>query len=233
MLKNTIAGSSYGFSATRINSLGAAEYTLVTIAADVSGSVSGFEKDIERAIKEVVKACRHSPRADNLMLRLVMFDHSLVEIHGFKPLMGCDPSDYDGCLHIGGTTALFDAAHNAVAAVAQYGKDLSDNDFEVNGIVFVMTDGLDNASSMKPAGRVEHALASKRLHTKCGLMIAEARGLASQIYSDLCAGVFKQPIMRTFIDIDCQKAVLECVAAENIGNLRTDNNANTKIQKCP
>jgi hypothetical protein len=149
MKQQTIAGSSYGFSATRIADLGAAEYTLVTIAADISGSVSGFERDIERAIKEVVKACRHSPRADNLMLRLVAFDHRLDEIHGFKPLMGCDPTDYDGCLRIGGTTALFDASHNAVSAVAQYGKDLSDNDFEVNGIVFVMTDGLDNASSVK------------------------------------------------------------------------------------
>ncbi len=147
MLNNNIAGSHYGFSATRIDDLGAAEYTLVTIAADVSGSVSGFERDIERAIKEVVKACRHSPRADNLMLRLTTFDHRLTEVHGFKPLMGCAPDDYDGCLSIGGSTAPFDAAHNAVAAVAQYGKDLTANDFEANGIVFVMTDGLDNASS--------------------------------------------------------------------------------------
>lgn len=156
MNKHKITGSHYGFSATRINDLGAAEYTLVTIAADVSGSVGGFEKDIEKAIKEVVKACRHSPRADNLMLRLVMFDHNLKEIHGFKPLMGCDPADYDGCLRIGGTTALMDAAHNAVSAVAQYGKDLADNDFEANGIVFVMTDGLDNASTMS-AGDVKKA----------------------------------------------------------------------------
>ncbi len=146
-----IPGSNYGFSATKIADLGAAEYTLVTIAADVSGSVSGFERDIERAIMEVVKACRHSPRADNLMLRLTTFDHRVKEIHGFKPLMGFDPNDYAGCLSIGGSTALFDATHNAVGGVRQYGKDLAANDFEANGIVFVMTDGLDNASHVKPA----------------------------------------------------------------------------------
>ncbi len=143
-----IHGSSYGFSATRINDLGAAEYTLVTIAADVSGSVQGFEQDIERTIVEVVRACRHSPRADNLMLRLVTFDHRLEEVHGFKPLMGCNPDDYRGCLRVGGTTALLDATHNAVAALTQYAQSLSQSDFDANGIVFVITDGLDNASSV-------------------------------------------------------------------------------------
>lgn len=152
-----IKGSHYGFSATRVGDLGAAEYTLVTISADVSGSVCAFEKDIERCIKEVVRACRHSPRADNLMLRLTMFDHQVSEVHGFKPLPGCDLADYDHCLKIGGTTALYDAAHNAIEAMSLYGATLSSADFDVNGIVFVITDGMDNASSVK-AKAVETAL---------------------------------------------------------------------------
>ncbi len=155
--KHSITSSHYGFSAARIDSLGAAEYTLVTIAADVSGSVSGFEREIERCIKEVVSACRCSPRADNLMARTLMFDSALTEIHGFKPLANCQPADYDGCLRIGGTTALYDAAHNAVEAVSSYGKQLSDADFDVNGIVFVITDGGDNASRL-PAKSVNQAL---------------------------------------------------------------------------
>lgn len=174
MNKHTIVGSSYGFSATRIHDLGAAEYTLVTIAADVSGSVDGFERDIERAIREIVDACRHSPRADNLMLRLTMFDHQLTEIHGFKPLMGCHPNDYDGCLKIGGTTALFDAAHNAVAAVAHYGKDLADNDFDANGIIFVMTDGYDNASSADATAvkkALKKAIVSESLESLVSILV--------------------------------------------------------------
>ena len=63
------------------------------------------------------------------------------------PLPACDPSRYVDCVKLGGTTALFDAAHNAVGSVVGYGESLTDSDFEVNGIVFVITDGGDNASS--------------------------------------------------------------------------------------
>ena len=94
--KHAILGSHYGFSATHLDDLGAAEYTLVAIAADASGSVTSFKTDIERAIAEVAKACRASPRADNLMLRLLTFDSHVREVHGFMPLPACDPSRYAG-----------------------------------------------------------------------------------------------------------------------------------------
>lgn len=158
---HSIAKSRYGFSATRVADLGATEYTLVAIAADTSGSVHPFLRDIEGCLKEVVRACRHSPRADQLMMRVVSFDDDLDEMHGFKPLPGCDVGDYDSCLRAGGTTALIDAAHNAVASVATYGRDLSDNDFDVNAIVFVITDGCDNASAAK-ASDVVAALEAAR-----------------------------------------------------------------------
>lgn len=145
--QHTIAGSHYGFSATRIDDLGAAEYTLVTIAADKSGSVAPFENDIERCIAEVVAACHRSPRADNLMLRITAFNSQLDEIHGFKPLSACHTDAYQGAIQAGGSTALFDAVYNAVEAVTRYGRDLGDADFDVNAIVFVITDGCDNASS--------------------------------------------------------------------------------------
>ncbi len=148
---HAIAGSTYGFSGTRIDRLGAAEYTLVAIAADDSGSVIDFRQDMEKCVERVVCACLRSPRADNLMLRVLRFDDNVAEIHGFKPVAECPPDDYYGMLHAGGWTALHDAAHNAVESVIRYGGDLRDHDFEVNGIVFVITDGLDNASSVGPA----------------------------------------------------------------------------------
>lgn len=138
-------GSGYGFSSTRIEDLGASEYTLVALVTDVSGSVTGFRKDIENCVKEVVKACRQSPRADNLMLRFTRFDTRVHEVHGFKPLPNCNESDYDGSIVIGGATALFDASVNGIKSLTRYGKDLMDQDFEVNGIVVVITDGDNNA----------------------------------------------------------------------------------------
>ena len=73
----TLPNSHYGYSATRLDELGATEYTVVTIACDVSGSTAAFIFDMEAAITRIVQACKSSPRADNLLLRLVAFDDAL------------------------------------------------------------------------------------------------------------------------------------------------------------
>ena len=149
----------YGFSATKIEDLGATEYTLVTIVVDVSGSVSSFEKDMESAIKEIVNACKLSPRADNLMIRFVTFSDNMKEEHGFKLLSDCDVSDYDNCLYAGGVTSLFDAVENSIKATSTYASTLVNSDFDVNGIVAIITDGCDNSSHLS-SSNVKEALTS-------------------------------------------------------------------------
>lgn len=148
MTTHKIDGTGYGFSAKRIDDLGASEYTLVGIATDASGSVSGFQHQMDDCLKAIVLACRRSPRADNLMLRLTTFDTRISEVHGFKPLSECNPDDYDKTVIPGSATALYDAAVNMVESVSRYGKDLIDQDFEANGIIFVITDGMENASKL-------------------------------------------------------------------------------------
>jgi len=153
--------SGFSFSATRVGDLGATEYTLVGIAADSSASVTAFAREIESCIKEVVRACRRSPRADHLMLRLVTFDSTLEEVHGFRPLTECPEAAYDGAIRCKGMTALYDAATTLVESVAAYGKTLSDAAFDVNAIVFVITDGGDNQSKLDAAALAK-ALADVR-----------------------------------------------------------------------
>jgi len=141
-----IKASNYGFSATRLEDLDASEYTLVTIVDDDSSSTMGYKTEREATIKKIVDACQKSPRADNLLLRLCRFSDNFDEIHGFKRLQTINQNDYDGCLGGGGMTALFDSAENAISASSSYGKNLADNDFSVNAIVFIITDGMDNRS---------------------------------------------------------------------------------------
>ena len=148
MQQQTLPSGQYGFSATRLDDLGATEYTLVTIVCDASPSVSGFVKEMEKALVEIVKACKFSPRADNLMIRLVTFATGMTEVHGFKLLEQCNPGDYKNIIRVYGGTALYDAAENAISAVSTYGRQLTDADFATNGIVFVITDGEDNASKL-------------------------------------------------------------------------------------
>ena len=141
-----LPNSHYGYSATRLEDLGATEYTIATIVADVSGSTAAFTLDMESAITRIVQACKLSPRADNLLLRLLTFDDSLREFHGFKLLENCHLADYGGSLRSGGATALFDATENAVASFTNYAQKLSSADFSANAILFVITDGADNVS---------------------------------------------------------------------------------------
>jgi hypothetical protein len=149
--QHNIVGNSYGYSATGMGDLGASEYTLASIAVDKSGSVYGFVKELEDAVKKVVQSCQFSPRADNLMLRLTAFDDVLEEVHGFKLLEKCNTSDYDGFIHIGGTTALYDAAANSVSAALDYAGQLwNGQDIKSNAICFFVTDGQDNASKFTP-----------------------------------------------------------------------------------
>jgi len=147
----------FGFSAVKVDELGASEYTLVTLVNDRSGSTSGFQNDMEKVLKNVLKACARLPRADNLMLRLVVFEDDHQEVHGFKLLSQCNPDDYTGVLAPGGMTALYDSAVDAIEATNNYGKELSEQDFDCNAIVIVTTDGLDNRSKCTP-NQVKEAL---------------------------------------------------------------------------
>jgi uncharacterized protein YegL len=155
----------FQFSATRIEHLGATEYTLATLAVDVTGSVEDFAADMTKAVRTVLDSCKKSPRANNLMVRLILFSTSqrptgINEIHGFKPLGEIDPSQYPELIkytdpvpankpyvRVYGSTNLFDASYSAVGATNAYAKKLMDQEFLANGIVFIITDGDDNASS--------------------------------------------------------------------------------------
>ena len=154
-----LTASNYGFSGTRLEDLDASEYTLVTICQDDSSSVDQFKNEMESTLKKIVEACKKSPRADNLMIRFCTFNSAFNEVHGFKRLQQIKPSDYDGVLGHGGTTALYDAAVNAVESSNLYAKKLTENDFSVNAITFFITDGADNESKTS-AHQVKQVLQS-------------------------------------------------------------------------
>jgi uncharacterized protein YegL len=149
-----LGGTGFTYEAAGFQALGASEYTLVTIVVDGTGSTYPFAKLLREAVKTAVETCRRSPRRKNLLLRVIVFSDDLPggsrEIHGFIPLADVDLSVYDGIVP-SGMTPLYDATHNAIAAMVDYGTKLADNDYPCNGIVFVITDGADNTSRLTPA----------------------------------------------------------------------------------
>jgi hypothetical protein len=148
----SVAGpGNFQFSAIRIDHLGASEYTLVTVVCDVTGSVSDFADELLKMIKTVVEACKKNPRAENLLLRVTLFNSKIgiAEIHGFKLLSEIDPNKDYQPLTPDGSTPLYDAAYDAIGATLTYSKQLRTQDFDVNGCIYIITDGDDNASKMK------------------------------------------------------------------------------------
>jgi hypothetical protein len=168
------SGSGFHFSGTNINNLGASEYTLVGFACDVSSSVSDFAGEIEGCLISALEGCQKSPRADNLLARVLTFNNKISEEHGFRPLMDCHLANYKGVIKPSGTTALYDASINLIDSLATYGKDLTSRDYTANGIVVILTDGMDvgstfNAKAVKDA--LDRAKKSEALESIVTILI--------------------------------------------------------------
>lgn len=139
----------FQFSAVRPDELEETEYTLVTVVVDISSSVMGFATELLDCVKSIVKACKKNDRSNNLLLRFLVFNEDIMEIHGFKNLSDIDIDAYNP-LNPSGMTALFDATYDGVVATLTYAKQLDDLNYDCNAVVYVITDGMNNRGSMTP-----------------------------------------------------------------------------------
>jgi len=191
----------FQFSGVKIEHLGATEYTLVTIAVDTTGSVCDFKDELKKCLVTAVKSCQKSPRSNNLLLRVILFSSSypngIEEVHGFKPLSEIDTKDYPD-FNPGGMTPLYDAAFSALGATNTYAKNLMDQDFLANGIVFVITDGADNTSTMSAKNvkkEVDRAIKGEEIESILGIIV----GINVSSYNSELQSMQKQTGMK-YID---------------------------------
>ena len=170
-------GGAFNFKGARVEHLGATEYTLVTIAIDESGSVFNFEKELHNMLITSVEACKKSPRSENILVRVITFSSrypkGLNEIHGFTKLSDIDTASYPE-INPGGGTPLCDACYSAIGAMNIYGQELLKQDFGINGICFIITDGGDNESSTTPtmvAAEAKKAVSGETLESLISILI--------------------------------------------------------------
>jgi uncharacterized protein YegL len=164
----------FQFSGVRVENLGATEYTLVSIVLDISGSVKSFANDLLNMVKTIVAACKKSPRAENLLIRYLTFNHNIMEIHGFRLLKDINPDDYEA-LDPDGYTALYDASYDAIGATIDYSARLvEDYEFDVNGAVYIVTDGMNNRGKMTPKSikdKISAALSKEQIESLITILI--------------------------------------------------------------
>ncbi|HEY4519978.1 MAG TPA: vWA domain-containing protein [Candidatus Paceibacterota bacterium] len=177
MDSHLIGRGGFAFTGLRFDKLGATEYTLVTVAVDVSGSVELFEKELLSAIKLAVDACKKSPRSDNILVRVLLFSTKfqggVSELHGFKPLTDIDVAAYPA-LHPSGSTPLWDAVYSSIGATNIYAELLANQDYGVNAITFVITDGANNSSTATMAmikHELKKAISGEKLESMISILV--------------------------------------------------------------
>ena len=152
--------SQFGFTAIKIEKLTGSKYCVAKLVIDNSGSVSGFKNELEEVGNIVIKATKKSPEAENVLLAGTTFQGSSVnEIHGFIPVPNLPDDQYTNKFNPGGATPLYDAAMDAIESVEMFAKQLVDQDFMVNGILFIVTDGEECSSRrVHSASRLKETL---------------------------------------------------------------------------
>lgn len=143
-----LPGSGFAYSGVSVNNILATEVTMAIGLLDESGSTTSFSKAMEECVKMIVRSLRLSPRADNLVYRHAHFGSVFREVHGYNLLQDLNESDYTGCYKSGGATALYDSLNNVFRACKDYGDQLAGARRMANAIVYVITDGEDNQSTL-------------------------------------------------------------------------------------
>lgn len=164
--------NNFTYSGVDIDKLDGSKYTLVSILVDESSSVSSFKTQLEQTLATVVDACKKSPQAEDMLIRVATFASSMgyssrktiKEVHGFMNLSNISVDQYVDAVNPSGSTPLYDAAGDALESIEAYGKQMSDQDFICNGIFFVITDGWENSSvKLTKPSQVKSALERIRL----------------------------------------------------------------------
>lgn len=173
----------FRFTAVRAERLGAAEYTLVTLAVAKTASTAAFAERLHRIKRKVVEACLRHQRAEYVLLRVTEFNDQVHEAHGFVPLPQVDLDGYvtPEC-QAGGR--LHDAVYESVGVTAAFARSLAESDYLVNGLVVLIACDWEEASAasqQRAAGVTRRAAAEGNLESlKTILLSVATRGREEQ-----------------------------------------------------
>lgn len=162
-VNNTLTG--FGYTSISVDKLGATEYTVVSIVVDKTGSVEPFKDQLEDMLQVSIESCKSSPRALNLLVRSTAFNahwggSDVEELHGFTLLNSLDPTQFRGTIQPDGSTPLYEATLEAIDTTHDYIKKLYDGEHicNANAIIFIITDGDDNASKITRPDDIAEAI---------------------------------------------------------------------------
>lgn len=119
------------------------------------GSRSTRIEELNKAVNEFVAQMQNSHVADNLFVSTIVFDERVEVKTGFQPIVDVDTFNLDVR---GGSTALYGAARVALDKAIDYRDSLLKTGVKAKTIIFLVTDGENNASPESDAEYVKEKL---------------------------------------------------------------------------
>jgi len=117
-------------------------------AIDVSGSVGGYVDELNKGMNEFVQRMQSSHVSDKLFASIVEFKSDVKVRTGFQPIDQIPTIDFENS--IGGMTSLYEGTKVALQNALDYREGLENAGVNCKTLLFVITDGDDNASNCGP-----------------------------------------------------------------------------------
>jgi len=118
-------------------------------AIDVSGSVGGYVDELNKGMNEFVQRMQKSHVSEKLFVSIVEFQSNVKVRSGFQPIDQVPVIDFTNS--IGGMTALYEGTKVALTNALDYRTGLESAGVNTKSLLFVITDGQDNASNCRPS----------------------------------------------------------------------------------
>jgi uncharacterized protein YegL len=143
----------YNFGNYNPNDVEVAETINAVFVVDTSSSVLSYGAELNKALNEFTQRMQKSHAAQNLFVSHIEFNDNVNVISGFRPI--ADIQTIDLVPRIGGCTALYKACAVGLKNALDYRKDLENAGVNCKTLLFVITDGEDNASGAVKASDVK------------------------------------------------------------------------------
>lgn len=164
--------------------LGGDKAFLFVPVLDMTGSMSGFCRDVIEAYNNMLTALKGSKQAEQILMSSWTFNTLSYLVHGYTPLEFVPLLD-ENIYHPEDQTALYDAVLDAITGVVAYGQDLRNQGARTKITVVVFTDGADNASkhTAKKVRKVVEELLALEMYTFA--LVGFGGGFARQVAQEI------------------------------------------------
>ena len=143
----------YNFGNFNPNEVEVAETINAVFVVDTSSSVAAYGQELNNALNEFTTRMQKSHAAPNLFVSTIEFNSDVNVTSGFRPISEIQPVNL--VPRIGGMTALYKACQVGLRNALDYRKDLENAGVNCKTLLFVITDGEDNASGGVTANDVK------------------------------------------------------------------------------